>query len=40
MLPNISNQIEVDYKFCGAFGSTNNNLGLIGQTKISTCIII
>ncbi len=33
MLPSISEQIEIDYKFCGAFGSTDNNLGLIGKTE-------
>lgn len=33
MLPEFSDQIEIDYKFCGAFGSTDNNLGLIGQTE-------
>ncbi len=33
MLPEYADQIFVDYKFCGAFGSTDNNLGLIGQTE-------
>ena len=27
-------QIKIDYKFCGAFGTTDNNLGLIGETDI------
>lgn len=26
-------EIKIDYKFCGAFGQTENNLGLIGQTE-------
>lgn len=33
MFPNLAEDIVVDYKFCGAFGSTDNNLGLIGQTE-------
>ena len=28
------NNLNIDYKFCGCFGSTSNNLGLIGETKI------
>ena len=28
------NEIKIDYKFCGAFGTTDNNLGLIGETDI------
>lgn len=28
------NEIQIDYKFCGAFGTTDNNLGLIGETDI------
>lgn len=23
---------KIDYKFCGAFGTTNNNMGLIGKS--------
>ena len=33
MLPGYAKHIEIDYKFCGAFGATNNNLGLIGKTE-------
>ena len=33
MLPTFAKDIEIDYKFCWAFGSTDNNLGLIGQTE-------
>ena len=33
MLVEYADNIKVDYKFCGAFGTTNNNLGLIGQTE-------
>lgn len=29
MFPNINN-IEVDYKYCGTFASTSDNLGFIG----------
>lgn len=27
-----SENLKIDYKFCGAFGTTKNNLGLIGET--------
>lgn len=27
-----NDNIQIDYKFCGAFGTTKNNLGLIGET--------
>lgn len=33
MFPNYKNKIKVEYCFCGAFGSTKNNLGLIGKDK-------
>ncbi len=33
MFPHLETQIEIDYEFCGVFGSTKNNLGLIGQTE-------
>lgn len=33
MLEDFKDEIIVDYKFCGAFGSTPNNLGLIGKTE-------
>ncbi len=32
MLPDFKNEIKVEYRFCGAFGETDNNLGLIGKT--------
>ena len=25
---------KIDYKFCGVFGTTDNNLGLIGQAQL------
>lgn len=34
MLPDFANKIKVDYSFCGYFGWTDNNLGLIGETEI------
>lgn len=34
MLPDFANKIKVDYTFCGYFGWTDNNLGLIGETEI------
>ena len=33
MLPSFADKIDIEYNFCGAFGSTNNNLGLIGKTE-------
>lgn len=33
LLPDISDMIEIDSKFCGCFGQTENNLGLIGKTQ-------
>ncbi|MEG1528105.1 MAG: FAD-dependent oxidoreductase [Clostridia bacterium] len=33
MLPDYDKQIKVDCKFCGLFGSTKNNLGLIGKAQ-------
>ncbi len=32
LLPQYSHNIRVQYKFCGAFGSTKNNLGVIGNS--------
>lgn len=34
MLPDFAQEIEVEYSFCGYFGWTDNNLGLIGETEI------
>ena len=31
LFPNLANT-KIDYKFCGAFGTTNNNMGLIGTS--------
>lgn len=33
MFPKFKDEIKMEYKFCGAFGSTKNNLGLIGKTE-------
>lgn len=33
LFPQYSEDLIVDYKFCGAFGSTDNNLGLIGEAE-------
>ena len=35
MFPSLKEQVKIDYKFCGCFGTTENNLGLIGETDIS-----
>lgn len=31
---------KIDYKFCGSFGTTNNNLGLIGQSDFDDNIFL
>ncbi len=33
MLPKYEDLIETEYEFCGVFGSTPNNLGLIGRSE-------
>lgn len=33
MFPEFANEIAIDYEFCGAFGSTKNNMGLIGKDE-------
>ena len=32
--------IQIDYKFCGCFGATNNNMGLIGESKFDDDILL
>ena len=39
LFPELKN-INIDYKFCGAFGTTNNNLGLIGESTIDKDILL
>lgn len=39
LFPELKN-INIDYKFCGAFGTTNNNLGLIGESVIDKDILL
>lgn len=33
MFPDYADEIQIDYKFCGAFASTENNIGLIGKDE-------
>lgn len=33
MFVDFKDEIKVDYSFCGAFASTNNNLGVVGKTE-------
>ena len=40
LLPGIKHLINVDYKFCGAFGTTKNNMGIIGKSKIDDDILL
>ena len=38
--PEIKDKVNIDYKFCGCFGTTPNNLGLIGKSKIDDNILL
>ena len=33
LLPQIAQQLQIDYAFCGAFSATKNNLGIFGPSK-------
>ena len=33
LFPKLKDKVKIDYKFCGAFGTTLNNMGLIGESK-------
>ena len=33
LFPSIKDKVKIEYKFCGAFGGTNNNLGLMGKSQ-------
>lgn len=33
MFPAVKDEIKIEYRFCGAFGGTENNMGLIGEDK-------
>ena len=33
LFPNIKDQIIIEFKFCGSFGTTDNNLGLMGKSE-------
>ena len=33
LFPNFSDKLEISHKFCGAFGTTNNNLGIIDESE-------
>ena len=39
LFPNIKGT-KIDHKFCGAFGTTNNNMGLIGTSTINNDILL
>lgn len=34
MFPTLKDSLKIDYQFCGCFGATDNNLGLIGETDV------
>ena len=40
LFPDLENKIKIDYKFCGAFGTTLNNLGLIGESAIDKNLLL
>ena len=33
MFPAVKDEIKIEYRFCGAFGSTENNMGIIGEDE-------
>lgn len=35
MFPEIADKIRIDYRFCGHFAATDNNLGVIGESSIN-----
>lgn len=40
LFPDIKSKTKIEYKFCGAFGTTLNNLGLIGESKFDKDIFL
>ena len=40
LFPNLRQDVKIDYKFCGSFGTTLNNLGLIGESNIDDDILL
>ena len=40
LFPNLKSCTTIDYKFCGSFGTTKNNMGLIGKSKIDDDILL
>lgn len=40
LFPEMKGKVKIDYKFCGCFGTTSNNLGLIGESKIDEDILL
>lgn len=40
LFPELKGKAKIDYKFCGCFGTTPNNLGLIGESKIDDDIFL
>lgn len=39
MFPDLENKLQIEYKFCGVFGATENNLGIIGKSLKSDNIL-
>lgn len=40
LFPQIEKEAKIDYKFCGCFGTTKDNLGLIGQSGFDENILL
>ena len=40
LFPNLKDKVEIEYKFCGAFGTTSNNMGLIGKSTIDDNLLL
>lgn len=40
LFPKLKGKTKIDYKFCGCFGTTDNNMGLIGTSNIDKDILM
>ena len=40
LFPSFKNKIKIEYEFCGCFGTTNNNMGLIGKSEMDDDLLL
>lgn len=40
LFPNLTDKIKVEFKFCGCFGTTDDNLGIIGKSGIDEDLLL